>query len=527
MISENMKRYSIYIGLFFSQLSFSQGILNNGALIVTSGAAQIYIAGNGQGGYTSQAGGQINPSAGMVWTMEGNWFNNSVNTGFGNDNGTVILNGANETIGGSSSTTFYNLTLQGTGTKTQLINTNVGGVTTRTGVLSVGARIYDLNSFTLTVTNPAISAVTYGTGYILSETNLAVNPSTMNWYMGTTTGGFVYPFGVAGTQIPFTFNKTTAGSSTVAVSTRATVASDNQPWEGLSNVAAVSTMFSPVVGGPGEVPVVVDRWWDIYAAAPVTANCTFSYRGIENTLTPPYNTGNLGAQHWNGSGWDPPVGSAPAVSAGVGAVTANGLSTFSPWVLSALSAFLPIDLVDFTAKCNGKTIYLSWITATEKNNDHFTIERSYDGKNFTNIATVKAFGNSNSSKAYNFSDATADVNKTIYYRLLQTDLNGTAKICKIITSESCSGISGGIVIQNTREGQLFVEFSIDNGKEFTVDLIDILGRKVRSEQLYIEKGYNRSVINTSGLPESYYMMLISDITGEIQKSRKVYVNNNN
>src|ERR1044071_1228835 len=142
--------------------SFSQGILNNGARIVTSGAAQVYIDGNGNGDYTSQAGGRIDPSAGMIWTMEGDWKNNSANTGFGNDAGTVVLNDAAQTIGGTNSTTFYNLTLSGTGTKTQLINTFVGGVTTRTGVLSVGARIYNLNSFTLTVTNPAIAAVTYG-----------------------------------------------------------------------------------------------------------------------------------------------------------------------------------------------------------------------------------------------------------------------------------------------------------------------------------------------------------------------------
>ena len=228
-----MKLSLTLYSLFLSGIVFGQGILNNGARIVTSGAARIYIDGNNAGDYKSQAGGQIDPSAGMIWTMEGDWVNNSANTGFGFDAGTVVLNDAAQTIGGSNSTTFYNLTLQGTGTKTQLINTFVGGVTTRTGIFSIGSRIYDLNSFRLTVTNPATTAVTYGAGYVLSETNLAVNPSYMNWYMGTTTGTFIYPFGVAGLQIPFTFNKTTASSSSVAISTRATNASDNLPWAGL------------------------------------------------------------------------------------------------------------------------------------------------------------------------------------------------------------------------------------------------------------------------------------------------------
>lgn len=506
-------------------LGFAQGILNNGARIVTTGAARVYIDGGAAGDYLSQAGGRIDPSAGMIWTMEGDWTNNSANTGFGSDNGTVVLNGAAENIGGSVSTTFYNLTLQNVSTKTQLINTFVGGVTTRTGVLSIGPSIYNLNSFTLTVTNPAIAAVTYGTGYVLSETNLAVNPSHMNWYLGTTIGNFVYPFGVAATQIPFAFNKTTAGSSTVAVSTRATGAADNLPWAGLSNVAAVSTMFSPVIGGDGSIPVVIDRWWDIYAAAPVTANCTFRYRGIENTLTPPYDTGNLGAQHWTGSSWDAPVGSAPAVLAGVGAVIANGLSTFSPWILSSLAAPLPIELVDFNAKCDGKNISLSWITSTEKNNDYFTIERSYDGQNYSSIGTVKGAGNSNSSKVYNYVDATVDVNRTIYYRLLQTDFNKTTKACKTIIAESCTNIIKDIAVKNTNDGQVFVEFAMENEEEFTLSIYDVLGRKVKSEQVIVGKGYNRSVINTEGLSESYYMLLIHNTSADIQKSQKIYVNN--
>ena len=114
--------------LFFCSLkSFSQGIINNGARIVFSGAAQIYVAGGTNGDYLSQAGGRIDPSATGIITIEGDWTNNAGNTGFGSDNGTTILNGAAQTINGTSSTTFNNLTLSGSGVKTQNLNTNVGG----------------------------------------------------------------------------------------------------------------------------------------------------------------------------------------------------------------------------------------------------------------------------------------------------------------------------------------------------------------------------------------------------------------
>ncbi|MBA3664938.1 MAG: hypothetical protein H0W61_12120, partial [Bacteroidetes bacterium] len=252
---------------------FCQGIINNGAQVVFSGAARIYVAGGTNGDYLSQNNGIINPSANGILTIEGDWTNNSANTGFNSDNGTVVLNGANETINGTSSTTFYNLTLQGSGIKTQNLNTSVGGVATTNGVLSVGNVIYDLNSFLLTITNPAPVGITYGTGYILSETNVAVNPSIVKWNMGVATGAHVFPFGVAGTQIPFTFNKTTAGISDISVSTRATAASDNAPWAGGSNVGAVSFFYCPnngMGGNPCAVNSVVDRWWDITPSAAVT-----------------------------------------------------------------------------------------------------------------------------------------------------------------------------------------------------------------------------------------------------------------
>ncbi|MEO6304832.1 MAG: hypothetical protein ABIP51_16850, partial [Bacteroidia bacterium] len=203
-------------------VGFSQGIINNGGSIVFSGAAHIYVAGGTNGDYLSQAAGIVYPSATSNIWIEGDWTNNSANTGFFSDNGTVNMNGANESINGTNSTTFFNLTLLGSGVKTQNLSTSVGGVVTTNGVLSVGNVIYDLNSNLLTITNPVGAAVTSGTGYILSETNVATNPSIIRWNMGTNTGAHVYPFGVAGTQIPFTFNKTTAGAANINVSTRAT-----------------------------------------------------------------------------------------------------------------------------------------------------------------------------------------------------------------------------------------------------------------------------------------------------------------
>ncbi len=527
-----MKKAIILAGFLFTVwFCYSQGIYNNNARIVFSGAAQVYIAGGTNGDYFSTGGGLIHPSATGIIRMEGDWRNNSPNTGFFSDNGTVILNGANQDITGTNSTTFYNLTLQGSGVKTQQLNTSVGGVTTTNGVLSVGNVIYNLNSNILTVTNPAATAITYGTGYILSETNAAINPSIVRWNMGTTTGAHVVPFGVAGTQIPLTFNKTTAGASNIDFSTRATGASDNQPWAGASNVGAVSFFFCPnipLTGNPCAVNSVIDRWWDITPSAAVTANVTFSYRGVENTLTAPYNAGNIGVQWWDGSYWNPnnaTVGSAPAVMAGVGNVTASGLSFFCPFVLSSVSVPLPVDMVKMDIACEKNGYLISWTTASETNSKYFIVERSEDGANFYQIATINAAGQSNTNLHYSYFDAqnnrTQD-DKVFYYRVKEVDVFGNVKKYKVLSTKSCSDKPNSVEIANTSGGQVFITFQSSASEQYSIKIYDLLGKLIKEETPLVTRGLYKMQLETAGLPQSVYLLQVSG--SQVQKSQKVLLN---
>ena len=57
---------------------------------------------------------------------------------------------------------------------------------------------------------------------------------------------------------------------------------------------------------------------------------------------------------------------------------------------------LPIELLSFNAIINSDHVDVTWETATEINNDHFTIERSKDGTNFEKVTDVQGAGNSTS-----------------------------------------------------------------------------------------------------------------------------------
>ena len=91
---------------------------------------------------------------------------------------------------------------------------------------------------------------------------------------------------------------------------------------------------------------------------------------------------------------------------------------------------LPIELKDFTAKKDSVLIQnnIEWSTYTERNNDYFTIERSADGINWTEIVTVNGAGSTTEEQKYTYSDRNFERNTINYYRLSQTDYDGTKSI---------------------------------------------------------------------------------------------------
>lgn len=519
-----IKPKSIFVLLLLSSVTLgAQGIINNGARIVLTTNSAVVVDG-ASGNYTSQSGGLItNASTGGSVYIDGNWVNNAGNIGFSNDGATVLLTGAAQSIGGSASTTFYNLTLQGSGTKGLAINTTVGGASVLNGVLSLGTQPLDLNGNTLTVSNSATSAITNSSGYIISETNLATNPSIVRWEMATTTGAHVFPFGTtAGVQLPFTFNKIPATSATVSIATRPTASSNNAPW-----ASGVSHMYDPNLAQDGSDEAVIDRWWEINSTAAITANLTFSYRGnTENTLLPAYNTGTIGAQFWSSGAWLPNnsvLGGGAGVTAGVGSVTANGVSiaaAYTPWVLSSQLAPLPVEWLDVKGTCANGAARINWRTATEQNNDFFTIERSTDGSAWTAIGNVQGAGNSIMVNNYSFVDP-SPLNSITYYRIRQTDYNGQSSVSPIIYVAPC-GTTTELVDAFATDGTIAVTIDAPFTNDYRVVVYDSRGRLIHDQQLAAQAGANRFVLLTELPATGIYLVSTSSSTGQ-QFSKKVFI----
>lgn len=100
---------------------------------------------------------------------------------------------------------------------------------------------------------------------------------------------------------------------------------------------------------------------------------------------------------------------------------------------------LPITLIEFNG--NNQFYYnkLYWSTASEQYNDYFTLERSINGQDWEVVSKINGSGNSNTLRSYEYKDYTYIKNYVNYYRLSQTDFDGTKEYFNIISiqDESC------------------------------------------------------------------------------------------
>ncbi|WP_447641976.1 MULTISPECIES: T9SS type A sorting domain-containing protein [Chitinophagaceae] len=123
------------------------------------------------------------------------------------------------------------------------------------------------------------------------------------------------------------------------------------------------------------------------------------------------------------------------------------------------ASILPVGYAQqLTASLQGSSVQLNWSTATEINNKGFHVERSADGKTFTDIgfvASQAANGTGTKTLSYTYTDAFPLQGKN-YYRLGQEDLDGKSTPSGIVSTD-VSGADGGLnVYPNPAKGTITV-----------------------------------------------------------------------
>ncbi|WP_169515050.1 hypothetical protein [Hymenobacter norwichensis] len=153
--------------------------------------------------------------------------------------------------------------------------------------------------------------------------------------------------------------------------------------------------------------------------------------------------------------------------------------TEGPVALDCNAAPLPVELSSFTAAYDNNQVNLRWITASEKNSADFTVERSFNGETFTEVAKVAAAGTSSARREYAATDL--GMRKGLnYYRLKQTDLDGTFSYTQVIP------VQVGSVKQQLQaygdNGNLNIVLQTEAALQ-TLRVFDNMGRMVYTENL--------------------------------------------
>lgn len=153
---------------------------------------------------------------------------------------------------------------------------------------------------------------------------------------------------------------------------------------------------------------------------------------------------------------------------------------------------LPIKLISFTAKAaDNKKVNVKWSTATEMNNDYFTVEKSRDAISFENIATVKGAGNSTSVLNYSLTDE-FPYQGTSYYRLKQTDFDGkyTYSNTAAIEFDNAENFAFNIYPNPTTAENINLSFKENKNEEILVVVYDANGKKDFSKIIIVQANGN-------------------------------------
>lgn len=176
--------------------------------------------------------------------------------------------------------------------------------------------------------------------------------------------------------------------------------------------------------------------------------------------------------------------------------------TFSNIRFDYAVSTLPVSLTSFTAQKQNDAVKLNWITASERNNSHFDVMHSSNGKDFSPITTLLGAGNSNEVRTYSYIDNTPFLGVN-YYKLKQVDLDGTVNHSKIESVKVDLGDSLFIIYQT--DEKLSISIYIGDSGDGDISIMDVLGRKLYESKRQLNAGYNKVEIPVFLLTKGVYV----------------------
>jgi hypothetical protein len=199
------------------------------------------------------------------------------------------------------------------------------------------------------------------------------------------------------------------------------------------------------------------------------------------------------------------------VSYRVNTVT-TGLNIFTG---TDVSHPLPVKLVVFNGAAQSTDASLFWQSAAEINASTYTVERSFDGKQFEEAGNVDATGQ---AAKYTFVDQSIfDKHALVYYRLKMTDLDGTAEYSTIISLQyNKTDELSASVYPNPYTIESNLSFVSDRAQNVTVTTTDIQGRVINTQSFKAQAGMNMLPVSLQQERSGIYFIQLTTATSSFQ-----------
>jgi hypothetical protein len=180
---------------------------------------------------------------------------------------------------------------------------------------------------------------------------------------------------------------------------------------------------------------------------------------------------------------------------------------------------LPVELLTFMATDQLKSVKLDWTTASETDNDYFSVERSLDGEFWSEIGQVKGSGTTTSVTAYTFTDHYPVVGYQ-YYRLRQVDFDGEFEYSKVILVLRNGDSSFTLEVYPVPLSNEELFLATDGDAVITgLTLVDATGKQTPLVVNSVRPGLTSTTIRqTAGV----YVIIVDTSKGQIRRAIVVY-----
>ncbi len=169
-----------------------------------------------------------------------------------------------------------------------------------------------------------------------------------------------------------------------------------------------------------------------------------------------------------------------------------------------------IELITFEGEVERERNNVFWTTATENENDFFTLERSFNGIDFEVITYVNGAGNSSTPSAYNFMDIEAQTGEN-FYRLKATDFEGNtevvSEVIKLVRVSEETIIS---VRPVPTSATLYIDYQATVSNTVFVTVYDVTGKVVEYIETDVEGGENTLILDVQDYTIGTYFITLQD-----------------